>query len=202
MSILGNRVLRREDPKFLTTGGVYGDDLPLDKALWATFVRSPEAHARVVSVDSREALKLPGVVAVYTSDDVALAPLPAGLPGIPDAMARPVLAEGIARFVGEPVAVVLTEERYQGEDAAEAVYVEYESLPPLMDPLGAEASEIKLFPDHGSNVATDFREPQPEGFFDGCDVVVRERLVNQRVAPCPLEVRSGAATWSGGKLTQ
>lgn len=202
MSILGNRVLRREDPKFLTTGGVYGDDLPLEGALWAAFVRSPEAHARIASIDTDDAKSLPGVVAVYTADDIPLGPLPAGIPGIPDPMARPILAKGTVRFVGEPVAVVLTEQRYQGEDAVEAVYVEYESLPALVDPLGAESTEVVLFPDHGSNVATDFREPMPDGFFDGCEVVVRERILNQRVAPCPLEVRSGAALWSDGRLTQ
>ena len=202
MSILGNRVLRREDPKFLTTGGVYGDDLPLEGALWATYVRSPEAHARIVSIDKTDAASLPGLVAVYTADDIPLGSLPSGLPGIPEAMSRPVLAKGVVRFVGEPVALVLTEERYQGEDAAEAVYVEYQSLPPLVDPLQAEHSEIVLFPEHGTNIATDFRELLPGGFFDGCDVVVRQRVVNQRVAPCPLEVRSCAAVWSDGRLTQ
>ncbi|HUE57950.1 MAG TPA: xanthine dehydrogenase family protein molybdopterin-binding subunit, partial [Acidimicrobiales bacterium] len=178
MSILGNRVLRREDPKFLTTGGVYGDDLPLEGALWATYVRSPEAHARIVSIDKTDAASLPGLVAVYTADDIPLGSLPSGLPGIPEAMSRPVLAKGVVRFVGEPVALVLTEERYQGEDAAEAVYVEYQSLPPLVDPLQAEHSEIVLFPEHGTNIATDFRELLPGGFFDGCDVVVRQRVVN------------------------
>ena len=201
MSILGNRVLRREDPKFLTTGGVYGDDLPLDGALWVTFVRSPEAHARIVSIDSSEVKARPGVVAVYTADDIPIGPLPAGLPGIPEVMARTPLAKDVVRFVGEPVAMVLTEERYQGEDAAEAVLVDYDPLPAVVDPIRALESEVHLFPEHGSNVATDFREPLPEGFFDGCEVVVRQRMLNQRVAPCPLEVRSTAADWSGGKLT-
>jgi carbon-monoxide dehydrogenase large subunit len=144
----------------------------------------------------------PGVVAVYTAEDIPLGPLPAGLPGIPEAMARTPLAKDTVRFVGEPVAMVLTEERYQGEDAAEAVLVDYDPLPALVDPIRALESEVHLFPEHGSNVATDFREPLPDGFFDGCDVVVRQRVINQRVAPCPLEVRSTAAEWTDGKLTQ
>ena len=202
MSILGNRVLRREDPKFLTTGGVYGDDLTHDGALWATFVRSPEAHARITSIDKQDAMGLPGVVAVYTGEDLPFAGMPPLVPGMPDAMGRPILAKDVVRFVGEPVAIVLTEQRYQGEDAAEAVYVEYEPLPTLIDPMSAESGQVVLFPDHGSNVATDFREPLPDAFFDGCDVVVRQRIVNQRVAPCPLEVRSTAADWADGKVTQ
>ncbi|MHB1930242.1 MAG: xanthine dehydrogenase family protein molybdopterin-binding subunit, partial [Acidimicrobiales bacterium] len=118
MSILGNRVLRVEDPKFLTTGGVYGDDLPFEGALWVTYVRSTAAHARLSGVDPSAALGMPGVVAVYTGDDVDLPLIPGGEP-IPDAMARPTVAKGTVRFVGEVVAAILTERRDQGEDAAE-----------------------------------------------------------------------------------
>ncbi|WP_262324149.1 xanthine dehydrogenase family protein molybdopterin-binding subunit [Acidiferrimicrobium sp. IK] len=202
MSILGNRVQRREDPKFLTTGGVYGDDLKIEGALWATFVRSTMAHARLTSLDVTEARNRPGVVAIYTGEDVDLPPVPAGLPGVPDVMARPVLAKGVVRFVGEAVAVVLTEERYQGEDAAESVFVDYEPLPAVVDPVSALTGDVLLFPEHGSNVAVPMNEPQAEDFFDGCEVVVRHRLINQRVAPCPLEVRSGAAMWEGDRVIQ
>ena len=203
MSILGNRVLRREDPKFLTTGGVYGDDLPVDGAVWATFVRSTMAHARISSLEVADALEQPGVVAVYTARDVDLAPLPPAMPGINPVMVRPVLADGVVRFVGEAVALVITEERYQGEDAAEAVFVDYEPLPAVVDPEAALAGETLLFPEAGNNIATDFRGPPDEHFFDGCEVVVHQRVINQRVAPCPMEVRSGVASWgSDGRLTQ
>lgn len=203
MSILGNRVLRREDPKFLTTGGVYGDDLQIAGAVWASFVRSPVAHARISSIDASAALALPGVVGVYTGEDVDLAPLPAGLPGVPEQMARPVLARGVVRFVGEPVAVVLTEERGQGEDALEAVVVDYEPLPAVVDPLEAAEDRVVLFPEHGSNVAVSMADEMDDEVFAGCEVVVRQRVVNQRVAPCPLEVRAGAALWGeDGRLTQ
>jgi carbon-monoxide dehydrogenase large subunit len=203
MSILGNRVVRREDPKFLTTGGVYGDDLDGDGALWATFVRSTMAHARITSVDASQALEQPGVQAVYTAADVDLAPMPPAMPGINTAMARPVLARDVVRYVGEPVAVVITDGRYQGEDAAEAVFVDYEPLPAVVDPEAALAGDTLLFPEAGTNVATDFREPVDDHLFDGCEVVVRQRVLNQRVAPCPMEVRSGLARWGDdGRLTQ
>lgn len=203
MSILGNRVLRREDPKFLTTGGVYGDDLSYEGALWVTFVRSTMAHARIANLDVTDAKAMPGVVAIYTGGDIDLPPVPAGVPGIPDVMARPVLAKGTVRFVGEAVAAVLTEERYQGEDAAEAVFVDYEPLPAVVDAVSALTTDTLLFPEHGSNVAVPMNEPLADDLFEGCDVVVRQRVVNQRVAPCPLEVRSGAARWGDdGRLTQ
>ena len=204
MSILGNRVLRREDPKFLTTGGVYGDDLDLEGALWVTFVRSTIAHARISAIDVSEALAAPGVVAVYTGDDCDLK-LPPGFGGPP--MQRPLIAKGTVRFVGEVVAAILTEERYQGEDAAEAVFVDYDPLPTLVDPeasLAATAdSGILIYPEAGSNVVATFGEDFDEHFFDGCEVVVSQRVINQRVAPCPLEVRVGAAQWGeDGRLTQ
>lgn len=148
MSILGNRVVRREDPKFLTTGGIYGDDLALDGALWATFVRSTVAHGRIAQIDVTEAKGLPGVVAIYTGDDTDLPPVPAGVPGFPEAMGRPVLAQGVVRFAGEPVAVILTEERGQGEDAAEEVFVDYEPLSPVVDAASGATGGTLLFPQH------------------------------------------------------
>jgi carbon-monoxide dehydrogenase large subunit len=151
VSILGNRVRRREDPKFLTTGGVYGDDLALEGALYVTFVRSTVAHARIASLDVSDALAVPGVVAVYTGEDIDLPLVPAGVPGLPEAMQRPVLARGTVRFVGEPVAVILTESRMVGEDALEAVFVDYDPLPAVVNPEAALAGETLLFPAFGSN---------------------------------------------------
>jgi carbon-monoxide dehydrogenase large subunit len=203
VSILGNRVLRREDPQFLTTGGVYGDDLDLPGALWVTYVRSGVAHGRIVAIDTSDAATLPGVVAVFTAADLDLQPLASGLPGVPAVMSRPLLADGVVRFVGEPVAAILTEQRYQGEDAAEAVVVDIDPLPAVVDPEAALAGGTLLYPEHGSNVASTLADPPSDDLFAGCEVVVSERLVNQRVAPCPLEVRAGAAIWGAdGRLTQ
>lgn len=206
-SILGNRVLRKEDPKFLTTGGVYVDDMrlaELDGALHVTYVRSSVAHGRIVSIDTADALAMPGVVAIYTAEDLGLAPVAAGFnPGV----AHTMLASGKVRFVGEPVAVVLTEHRAQGEDAAEAVIVDYDTLPAVVDMEEALTSTTLLYDEAGSNVIFDTTAlgmPDVSGdeWFADCEVVVHGRFVNQRVAPCPLEVRGAAAAWSGGRLTQ
>jgi carbon-monoxide dehydrogenase large subunit len=203
VSILGHRVLRREDPKFLTTGGVYVNDLAAEGALWATYVRSTVAHGKLTGIDISEALTSPGVVAVWTASDLDLPPVPLAMPMLPGGMARPMLATGVVRFVGEPVAVVLSEERYQGEDAAEAVLVDYDPLPVVVDPEAALDGMALLFPEVGTNVALDFRQPLDETLFDECEVVVSQRVVNQRVAPCPMEVRAGLAGWGpDGRLTQ
>ena len=135
-------------------------------------------------------------------------------------MAQPLLARGVVRFVGEPVAVVLTEDRLQGEDAAELVAVDYEPLPAVVDPREALTDEVLLFPEHGTNTALASPEPRPgttpgtrtsprvrarptscrqetPDTFAGCEVVVSEEVGNQRVAVAPLEVRAAAATWGG-----
>src|SRR3954447_15321003 len=205
MSILGTRVVRTEDPLFLTRGATYTDDLVDERlagALHATFVRSQVAHGRVLSVDASAAREAPGVVAVYTAEDVDLEPIPTGLPMVPQAMARPWLARDTVRFVGDLVAVVLTEERYQGEDAAELVEVDIDPLPAVVTTADAARDDVLLFPEAGTNVMASFGEPAPENFFHGCEVVVRQPIVNQRVAPVPLEARATAAAWGeDGRVT-
>jgi carbon-monoxide dehydrogenase large subunit len=205
MSILGTRVVRIEDPLFLTRGATYTDDLVderLTGAVHATFVRSQVAHGRVLSVDASAAREAPGVVAVVTAEDVDLDPIPAGLPMVPPAMTRPWLAKDTVRFVGDIVAVVLTEDRYQGEDAAELVAVDIDPLPAVVTTADAAKDEVLLFPDAGTNVMASFGEPAPADFFDGCEVVVKQAIVNQRVAPVPLETRATAAAWGDdGRVT-
>jgi carbon-monoxide dehydrogenase large subunit len=208
VSILGTRVVRTEDPLFLTRGAVYTADLTderLTGAVHATFVRSPVAHARITAIDTSAATEMPGVVAVLTADDLGEVPVQRPMmPAYPDAMAQPVLARGVVRFVGEPVAVVLTEDPWSGEDAAELVAVDYEPLPVVVDPREAEAGEVLLFDEHGSNVVVTrgSAEGSGEDFFAGCEVVVSQEIVNQRVAAAPLEVRAAAAAWGDdGRLT-
>ena len=206
-SILGTRVPRIEDPKFLTTGAIYTEDLDderLTGALRVTFVRSPIAHARIASIDTSAALESPGCVAVLTADD--LTDVPAQRPPLgvyPNEMGHPLLADGVVRFVGQPVAAVVTEQRYQGEDTAELVDVDYDPLPAIVDPKDARREETLLFPELGTNVALkskDEDEPATDPFA-GCEVVVRHEIVNQRVAVAPLEVRAAAAAWDGERLT-
>ena len=207
MSILGNRVVRREDVKFLTSGGSYVDDLPLAGAAHVVYVRSTMPHARISSVDVTEASAAPGVVAVLTGADVDLAPVAPGMaPMINGAMARPWLATDKVRFVGEAVAAVVAETRAQAVDAAELVVVDYEPLGAVVDLDTAEDGPL-LFDEAGTNVAFDISQmlgfAPSDDFFAGCDVVVQQRMVNQRVAPCPLEVRAAAAAWGAdGRLTQ
>src|SRR3954470_1786805 len=204
-SILGTRVLRSEDPAFLTQGAVYTDDLVderLTGAVRVTFGRSPVAHARIVAVDAEAARATPGVVAVLTAEDLAGTPAQQPMmPMYPPAMAQPLLADGVVRFVGEPVAAVVTEGGYLGEDAAELVAVDYEPLPVVVDPKAALTGEVLLFPDAGTNVVSASDGEPDADLFAGCEVVVSREIVNQRVAVAPLEGRAGAAVWDGDRLT-
>src|SRR5439155_3774946 len=170
MSILGNRVLRKEDPTFLTVGGTYVDDMRLDGAAHATFVRSTVAHGRVTNVDVTEARSAPGVIDVLTAGEVELPPLEPEMGMLNQAMARPWLAGDVVRFVGDPVALVLTEERYQGPDAAGLVAVDYDPLPAVLDLEQAVAGDVLLFPEAGTNVAFELSFGRDESLFEGCEV--------------------------------
>ena len=198
MSILGTRVVRKEDPKFLTVGGTYVDDLAdprLEGAARATFVRSTMAHARIAGIDVEEAASAPGVLAVLTAADLDVAPLPPSVALLNQDMARPVLADGIVRFVGEPVAVVISEGKAEGEDAAELVFVDYEPLSAVVDPEAAVRDEVVIHERAGTNVSLTMEFDADPDLFAACEVVVSGRAVNQRVAGAPLEVRAGAAAW-------
>jgi carbon-monoxide dehydrogenase large subunit len=212
MSIMGTRVIRTEDPRLLTAGGVYVDDLrtpELSGAARLTFVRSPVAHARITGIDTSEALSEPGVIAVLTvrdMDDLAPPPPSSGeWDGSPAPLggpwAEPLLAVDTVRFVGEPVAVVITDGRYQGEDAADLVAVDYDPLPVVLGPTAAVADETLLFPAAGTNVAINNAVSTDDTPFDACEVVVEQDIVNQRVACLPMEGRTTAATYENGKLT-
>jgi carbon-monoxide dehydrogenase large subunit len=210
VSILGTRVVRTEDPRFLTTGGVYTADVvdeQLAGACHVHFVRSGVAHARIRSIDVSAALAAPGVIAAFTGADLADLPVPAPpMAGMINAqMGQPVLARDVVRYVGEPVAVVVTEGRYQGEDAADLVDIDYDVLRPVIDmaEAAAEGSAV-LFPAVGNNVTASFgdRAAMAADLFDDCEVVVSRTIANQRVAPAPMETRAAAAAWGAdGRLT-
>ena len=185
----------------LTVGGTYVDDIPPEGALHVTFVRSTMAHATITELDIAEAVDAPGVVAVYTAadidlDDVVPMPMLAQVP-------RPFLARDVVRFVGEPVAVVLSETREQGIDAAELVIVDYDPLDALVDHTTAlDESTVVLHPDTGTNLAMEIGAFSTASFED-CEVVVSQRMVNQRVAAAPIETRSSTASWTDdGRLVQ
>jgi aerobic carbon-monoxide dehydrogenase large subunit len=205
VSVLGNRVVRVEDPGLLTGATPFVGDIAdalLDGAVHVTYVRSAFAHARILGVDSAAARAQPGVLGVFTAGDLGLTPQPSLYS--PRFTTCP-LAVDVVRYVGEPIAAVVTERADDGEDAAELLIVDYEPLPVVVDPVVALDDETLLFPEVGTNVCGDSAlvgvPAESDDLFDGCDVVVSERLVNQRLAPCPLEVRSAAAAWTAdGKL--
>ena len=204
MSILGHRVLRTEDPALLVGAREYVDDLVVPGAGFVTYVRSTMAHARIVSVDTAEAEAAPGVLAVVTAADLDLAPanpMPLLMPEPRPDMLRSWLADGVTRFVGEPIAAIVTETRSEGVDAAELVVVDYEHLPVVVDTNEAIKDATLLFPEAGSNIVATVGEATAD-FFDGCDVVVRLRNRYHRLAPSPMETRGSVASWGDdGRLT-
>ncbi|HEX3966109.1 MAG TPA: xanthine dehydrogenase family protein molybdopterin-binding subunit [Trebonia sp.] len=210
MSILGTRVLRSEDPDFLSTGAVYTEDVQDERlagAVHVHFVRSIAAHARIAGINTEAARQADGVVAVFTGADLAAAgvqPVKPPMPTMNQAMVAPWLPTDTVRFVGEPVAVVVTEHPYQGEDAIELVDIDYDFLPAVVDMNDAlAATDGFLFPEAGTNVIVTFGDASaldPDLFKD-CEVVASEVIQNRRVAPAPMEARAAAAIWADGRLT-
>ena len=186
-SILGNPVLRREDPDILTGGTDYLDDLAIEGLLHVTFVRSTIAHARIESIDTDDAKAMPGVVAVYTNGDLDLADHH-GFVMLPPTMNRPPLAREKVRFVGDIVAMIVAESKAQAMDAAETVIVDYDPLPSVADMERAlDADAPLIHEDHGSNVANAMGTGPVDGILDDADVIVTQRVVNQRLAAVPME---------------
>jgi aerobic carbon-monoxide dehydrogenase large subunit len=200
-SILGTRVLRTEDPDLLTGSARYLNDLDLPGKLHAVFARSEVAHARLGEVHVDDALALPGVVAVFTGATLGVAPHHGFVAVHPD-FARPPLAAGVVRFVGEAIAIVVADTVTAASDGAAAVWADYEPLDPVVDPEAAlDPGTAVIFPDHGSNqalVATD----APLDLESVSDVIVRGRYVNQRMAVVPMEPNGCAAIPAeDGRLT-
>ena len=136
---------------------------------------------------------MPGVVCVLTGADLGLPPMHE-VEDVPETFARPILCDGIVRFVGEPVAVVVADSRAHAVDAAESVLVEYDSLPAVVDPVRAlEPDAPVLFPEHGSNAAVEYTVATDPGALEDAEVVIRARFVNQRLAPTPMETNGALA---------
>lgn len=200
MSLVGAKVLRKEDPRLLTGTGTFVDDLSPTGCAFASFVTSTEAHATIVSIDVRDALAIPGVLGVYTAADITEYPnLPGGLPH----MERPALARNVVRFVGEPVAVVVAEDRYIAADAVASIAVTYEPLPIMTTIESATAPDATaLFPRHGSNVLTIVPTMDDlEREIGKCDDRAHLHLVNQRCAAVPIEPVAVLADWRPDGLT-
>ncbi|MDA0371085.1 MAG: xanthine dehydrogenase family protein molybdopterin-binding subunit [Actinobacteria bacterium] len=197
MGMIGERVVRTEDPALVTGRATYVDNLVVEGAVHVVYVRSTVAHARLVSIDTSDARSMPGVIGVFTHADLVadgIGPLPIDMPLLPADVRRTALADGTVRFVGELVAAVVAEARAEAIDAAEAVLVDYEPLDVVIDPVAAMESSTLLFPEHGSNVVVTLPALGPIDFSD-CDVVLEKRIVNQRLAPSPLEMRVAVSRW-------
>ena len=196
---IGARVRRGEDPRLLTGRATFIGDLTRTGLLHAAFVRSPYAHARILSIDTSAATAVSGVVVVLTSAEVRGVPLTdrmrlEGLLKTP----QPLLAGDRARFAGEAVAVVLAEDRYVAEDAAELVEVDYEPLPTVVDPDAASAPEATLlFDDLGTN--TIFRQVttigKPDKAFEEADYTASWTSRGNRFAAMPMEPRGCLASY-------
>jgi len=201
---MGTRVQRVEDQRLLTAGGSYLSDLAMAGVAHAVFVRSTMAHAAIRSIDMVDARRAPGVLGVFAFDDLALPPV-----ADPDISAmftapiiRPWLADGVVRFVGEPVAVVVATTLAEAVDASALVVVDYDPRPVVVDVEAALAADAPLlFPEVGTNVVSAMNEASSDDeFFADCEVVVRQRIVNSRIAACPLETRGAISAWEGDRL--
>src|SRR3954469_5567957 len=193
MSILGNRVARSEDPRFITGRATFGEDVDLPGTMYATFVRSISPHARIRSIDTSAVSEIPGARAFTAAagpdadgaaagTTIDLPVMPHAMPGLNEQMTRPVIATDAVRYAGEIVAVVLTEDRLRGPDAAELVIVDLDELPPVADPQSAIRGESLLFPEAGTNVCAEFPAEEPDDhLFDDCEVVVDATFRSQRL---------------------
>lgn len=200
MSLVGAKVLRKEDPRLLSGTGTFVDDLSPARCAFASFVTSSEAHATIDEIDIRAALAIPGVLAVYTAADFTDYPdLPGGLP----TLERPALARNTVRFVGEPVAVVVAEDRYVAADAVAAVSVSYTPVKVMTTIEDATAADaIPLFPRHGSNVITLVPTMDDvEKELSKCHGRASLHIVNQRCAAVPIEPMAVLADWKPDGLT-
>lgn len=207
-NVIGRPVLRVEDPPLLVGAGNFVANRDLDNALVVHYVVSIAAHAMITDLDVADAKTMPGVVDVVTAADLEAdgmnAVMAARMPGLPEEVYRRPMATDRVRFVGEVVAAVIAETDAQAADAAEAVWVDYEPLPAVLDPLTAGDAETLLFPDIGTNVIMTATGGTDEPYdFNTCEAVVEVATVNQRLAACPIEGRVGAAYWDDdGRLIQ
>ncbi|MCY3661518.1 MAG: xanthine dehydrogenase family protein molybdopterin-binding subunit [bacterium] len=204
---VGRPIKRREDPRLIRGLATYTDDVKLPGMTWAAFVRSDFAAGAIRSLDTTAAAAHPGVVGVYTYADmegqVGATPIGVEIPGMPD---HPLLANGRVLYVGHPVAVVIAESPYAARDAAAMVEVDIEPRKAVVDVEAALAPGApRVYEELESNVCLQIPAPNPEAdkLFEQADQTLSIRLLNQRVAPFPMEGRAICAHWEEGpgKLT-
>ena len=209
--LFGSGIRRREDPRLITGQASYTDDIKLTGMVQAAILRSPHAHARIRGIDTDAAKQAPGVLAVYTGADTegVLNPMPCAWV-IPDSdvkvVAYPPIAKDIVRYVGDAVAVVVAEDRYQAEDALELISVDYEPLPAVVNPeVALQPGAPQLHEDAPNNQAFHWVAAggDTDAAFADAEVVVKDTIIQQRLIPNAMEPRSAIASYmsSMGELT-
>ena len=211
--LVGERVKRREDPRLIQGRGTYVDDIKIAGMQHLAFKRSDVAHGRIRSIDTSAAEAMEGVEAVFTGAQIAemLAPMPIGTP-FPSPPHR-ALATDIVRYAGEPVAVVVASDRYTARDAADAIVVDIDPLPAVVDPERAMTGQPTVihpdFPNNlavalvpsGTGVSADGKvdDTAIDKAFAEAEVVISQRMVNQRLVPNAMEPRGVVAHFEPGK---
>ena len=209
--IFGSGIRRREDPRLITGRSHYTDDITVPDMAYAAILRSPHAHARIRSIDTGKATQRDGVLGVFTGADTegTLNPVPCAWL-VPDsdlkAVAHPAIAKEVVRYLGDAVAVVVAESRYQAEDALADIEVDYEILPAVIDPQRAmDQGAPQLHEDAPNNQAFHWvvSGGDADAAFSEAEVVVKERIVHQRLIPNAIEPRSAVAQYVAptGELT-
>ncbi len=213
---IGQPLRRKEDPRLLQGQGRFTDDVNIEGQLWAAFLRSPHAHADIVSIDLAPARAAPGVAAVFTCADLDADGVPdmpcevelADLSGAPMwKPLRPILARGRVRFVGECVAMVVAATREQAQDAAELIEIDWAPLPSVADASeAAEKGAPAVWPELGHNIPVHWQNQHPAPVDEAMEAAswrVKVRIVNNRLVPAPMEPKGALASWSEdeGKLT-
>jgi carbon-monoxide dehydrogenase large subunit len=211
--LVGQRVKRREDPRLIQGRATYVDDLKITGMQHIGFKRSDVAHGRIRSIDTSAAKAMEGVEAVFTGAQIAefLGPMPIGTP-FPSPAHHPVAVD-VVRYVGDPVAVVVASDRYVARDAVDAIVVEYDVLPAVVDPeLAMKGKPGVIHPDFSNNLAValvpsgtgvdaagNVDDSAIEQAFRNAEVVISQRMVNQRLAPNAMETRGVVAHYEPGK---
>jgi len=198
MSIVGAKVIRKEDPNLLTGRGQFVDDIKLTGTTHMAFVRSTEAHALIKGIDVSAALECEGVIGAWTATDLELPPLP-GVPGLE----RPALANDKVRFVGEAVAVIVAESKYAAADGTELVIVNYEPLGAVTSIEEATAEDAPLlYEELGSNTVAEVpSEDDLQAIFDAAPHTETIKLINNRCTAAPIETNACLADYGPAGLT-
>jgi carbon-monoxide dehydrogenase large subunit len=201
---VGKKLKRKEDPRLIQGTSHYTDDLKLPRMLYCAFARSPMAHAEIHAIRIHAARALPGVVGVFTSEDLTglgMVPCAIQMPGL-NVPHHPVLAKGRVRYVGEPVVAVVAEDLYTARDAAELIEVDYEPLPVVVNMEKAlEKDSPVIHEQFRSNRAFThaLKNGDIQSAFKKADRVVKQRMVNQRLAPMAMEPRAVLAEYLPGE---